>query len=493
MWLKVNPDDAPDLLRLNGYTYAGAVLTIEETRDPIPGSLPAAHDSADKPSEIKDKLTAVLGSRYNAQQKLLDLSALAADPTLLAMGAFESKPLAEKSFKALMRITATTYDNPAKIADAIQAVSLANNDILDVSEVFTLGPTLPRLRRLDLGNNKLQDFSKLSKWRHELRRLEELHLVGNPLTNQPNYPNQVIEAFPYLQILDGRRIRTQEEATASLAAWFPTPLPCLPSNLRDGENNVASTFLRGFFTLYDHNRTDLARQFYDDESLFSVNVASSVAASAYTSFSRNLQTMGTRGPALQQRLFSGGNVIAELWNRLPATQHPSMDQAIEWQIDCHTFPNLADPTGQGAAMGLAIDVSSRFEELDPAKPTSGIRSFFRSFILGPSKPGAPHPFRVVSDKLTVRDWTPQETNVAAPPPAVQAAVPVAPAPAASSPAILTEEQQAWMIQEVARRTGMNAEYSRLCLTGAANWNLELALQVFEEKKADLPPEAFSAR
>ncbi len=491
MWLKVNPDDAPDLLRLNGYTYAGATLTIEETKDPIPGSAPAARESSDS---TKDKLLAVLGSRYNPQQKLLDLSALGADPTLLAMGAFASKPLAEKSFKALMHLTSETYANSNnKIEATIQAVSLANNDILDVSEVFALAPTLPRLRRLDLSSNQLQDFSKLSKWRHELRRLEELHLVGNPLTNLPTYPNQVVEAFPYLQILDGHRIRTPEEAATSLGAWFPTPLPCLPSNLRDGENNVASTFLRGFFALYDQNRPDLARQFYDDESLFSVNVVANTSATAYTTFSRNLQTMGTRGPAAQQRLFTGGNVIAELWARLPATRHASMDQAVEWQIDCHTFPNLADPTGQGAAMGLAIDVSSRFEELDPSQPTAGIRSFFRSFILGPSKPGAPHPFRVVSDKLTVRGWTPQETTVAAPAQAAAVAVPAVAAPVSVGPAVLTEEQQAWMIQEVARRTGMNAEYSQLCLTGTANWNLELALQVFEEKKADLPPEAFAAR
>jgi len=489
VWIKVNPADAPHLLRLNGYTYAGAPLTIEETTDPIPGTGPSAKDSSDtKPSETKDKLLAVIASRYNAQQKLLDFSALGQDQILYSMGAFQSKQLAEKSFKAILRLTATNYDNPAKKEAEIQAVTIANNDILDVVEVFTLAHTLPRLRRLDLSGNKLEDFSKLSKWRHEFRRLEELHLVGNPLTNLPNYPAQVIEWFPSLQILDGRRVRTPEEAAEALKAWFPNPLPRLPSNLRDGENNVAGTFLHGFFTMYDHDRVDLARQFYNDDSVFSLATGSEPATSAYHNFSRNLETIGVRTPSTQQRLFGGGNMIAELWSRLPATRHPSLDLAELWKIDCHTFPSLADPSGQGSAMGLTITVESRFEELDPTSQLAGMRPFSRSFILGPSKPGAPHPYRVVSDQLTLQAWVPQGTNVAVQAPAVEAAPA---APVAVGPPVLTEEQQLWMVQEVMKRTGMNAEYSRLCLTGTANWNLDLALQVFEEKRADLPPEAFA--
>uniref|UniRef100_UPI00065F271E Putative mRNA export protein n=1 Tax=Chaetomium thermophilum (strain DSM 1495 / CBS 144.50 / IMI 039719) TaxID=759272 RepID=UPI00065F271E len=50
--------------------------------------------------------------------------------------------------------------------------------------------------------------------------------------------------------------------------------------------------------------------------------------------------------------------------------------------------------------------------------------------------------------------------------------------------------KAQLIAEVSRRTGMNVEYSQMCLTGAANWNLELALQSFEQQKANVPPEAF---
>jgi nuclear RNA export factor len=489
VWLKVNQADAPHLLRLNGYTYAGAPLTIEETDEAVPGQGNQSTDNPEtKSSDTKNKLLAVLASRYNPEQKLLDLSALGTNQTLIEMGAFETKALAEKSFKALLRLTAMHYESAADKAAAIQAITLANNDIHDVGEVFMLAQTLPRLLRLDLSGNGLVDVSKISKWRHEFRRLEELHLVGNPVTSLPNYPTQIVEWFPSLQILDGHRVRTPEEAAEAFKAWFPAPLPSLPSNLRDGGNNVASTFLGGFFNLYDNDRVALARQFYDEDSAFSLFTGPESSSDAYYNFSRNLETIGVRGPSAQQRLFTGTNLIAELWARLPATRHPSLDQPNEWHIDCHTFPSLADPCGQGAAMGLAITVKSRFEEVDPAKQVAGIREFSRAFVLGPSKPGAPHPYRVISDELTIRTWTPRETpTTIVPAPVAQAAPAV---PIMAQPPVVDDVTRAQMVQELSRQTGMTPGYAELCLAGMANWDYALALRSFEEKKGELPPEAF---
>ncbi|SPQ18893.1 5225ea91-c52b-4386-b491-326d23fb02ef [Thermothielavioides terrestris] len=435
VFVKVSKDDAPHLLRLNGYTWAGAALAIEETSDPVPGhDRPSAKNPAT--ADTEQKLLGILASRYNAEQKLLDLSALGSDPTLISLGSFASRSLAEKSFKVLLYLTSSQYDDAAAKEQAIQAVSLANNAIQDVAEVFTLAHTLPRLRRLDLSGNQLENLSKLSKWRHEFRRLEELHLVGNPVVAQSNSLSQIVDWFPSLQILNGERVRTPKEAADALAAWFPTPLPRLPSNLRDGENNIASTFLRGFFSLFDHDRAALAAQFYDADSWFSVSVDADhnrdPISQSYIKYSRNIGELG------------------------------------------------------GSAIGLMINIVSQSEEVDVRQQLAGIRTFSRTFVLGPSKPGAPHPYRVVSDQLTLRDWTPQ-----APAPAAAPAPPAAPI-AAVPPAAPDEMTQLAMVQELAGKTGMTAEYSRLCLSGAANWDFNLALASFHEKKAQLPPEAFAS-
>jgi nuclear RNA export factor len=487
--LTVSQEDAQSILRLDGYTFAGVNLSIQQEGDgKSHGTDTSTSAQGSNTSDVKSKMLGMLASRYDFDKLLLDLSALGADPTMIDLKAFETKALAEKTFKALLRLVSMRFDTKDAKEAAIQAVSLANNGIIDVKEVFDLARDLPRLRRLDLSNNSLQDFSGLSKWRHEFRRLEELYLVGNPVTNLPNYPKQIIEWFPSLQILDGQPVRTPEEAANALKEWFPQPIPALPSNLRDGGNNVASAFLSTFFPAYDSDRPGLLRQFYDDESVFSLVAEPEKDSAPYQTFSRNLEKFGSRDSAIHQRLFTGVNLISELWSRLPPTHHPNLTEEPLWKIDCHTFQNLADPLGMGSAAGLIINVRSRFEELDPATQTTITRQFHRCFILGPSKPGAPHPFRVVSDQLVVM---PLQPLAAAPQVAPVAPTPVVqPVPAPLQAPVLADDVRANLIMEVSRRTGMTAEYSELCLSGMANWDLEMALRLFEEKRGELPPEAF---
>lgn len=445
--------------------------------------------------DTRQKMKAVVARRYNAQQKLLDLSSLGTDETLSSLGTFGSLSLAEKSFKALMHLAVSDITDPEQKKEAMQSVTLANNDIQDVGQVYPLAFYLPHLRRLDLSNNKLENLSRLSKWRHEFRLLEELHLTGNPIVTQPNYVAEITQWFPSLQNLNGQQVRTPQEAAEALKASYPTPLPGLPSNLRDGDANIASTFLRSFFTLYDHDRRNLASQFYDDQSWFSVTyVADSKQDPAITTcnkFSRNIQALGPRSSSTMQRLFTGGNLIADLWTKLPATRHPSLDQPDQWLIDCHTFPHLANPSGQGFAMGLMINVNGQCEEADVSSSIFGTRTFSRCFVLGPSKPGAPQTYRVLSDQLTLHTWKPHNVEPALA--AAPVANPSAVVPAvAVAPGVLDDATKARMIQELSARTGMNAQYSEMCLAGAANWNFDMALQSFEELKANIPPEAFIA-
>jgi nuclear RNA export factor len=433
-------------------------------------------------------LTAVLAARYNAEQKLLDLSSLGTDETLKSLGTFESQALAEKSFKALVHLAGSEYKDPEERRVAIQAVSLARNDIRDVEEVYALAKSLRHLRRLDLSGNNLENLAKLSKWRDEFRYLEELHLAGNPVANQPNYAAEMVKWFPCLQILDGQQVRTPEQAAEALKAMSPSPVPQFPSNVRDGDNGVAGIFLRTFFPLFDNDRSALAAQFYDEDSWFSLAIIASSGRDLpwqkYQKFSRNVQKLGSRNPASLQRLFTGGNLIADLWKSLPNTQHPSVDQPEQWLIDCHTFPHLADPNSLGTAVGLIINVNGQFEEADPADGLRGIRTFSRTFILGPSKIGAPHPYRVISDELTLHKWTPQPVQ------AVQPIQPVQPVQPVQPNALPSDALKAQLIMELSKRTGMNAQYSEMCLTGAANWNFDMALRSFEEQRANLPPAAF---
>ncbi|KAK4673485.1 nuclear mRNA export, poly(A)+RNA binding protein [Podospora pseudopauciseta] len=495
VWVKANKDDVSSIMHLNGYQYAGAPITIEETTEPFPTGTKFSKDAAD----TRQKLLALLAKRYNTEQKLLDLSALGTDDILGNLGAVGSQSLAEKSFRAIIHVAGEQFKTAEEKRQGIQSVSLARNEISDVDQVFTLAYSLPHLRRLDLSNNRLATFSSIAKWKQEFRYLEELYLVGNPVTGVADYAVQITQWFPCLQILDGNIVRSPQEAAEALRAMTPQPLAQLPSNLRDGENNVASIFLRSFFQLYDHDRPALAAQFYDVESVASLSATPEpgrdVEWKPYMKYSRNIQKLGgSRNPAVVQRLFTGASLIAEMWRSLPATRHATLDQPELWIIDCHTFPHLADPSGHGFAMGLMINVHGQFEEADTTEELYGTRTFSRSFILGPSKPGAPHPYRVLSDQLTIHKWTPRAAGAAPVPVTTGApAAPIAPvAPVVAAVPVIDDATRVQLIQELARRTGMNAQYSELCLSGTANWNFDLALQSFEEQRANLPPAAFTA-
>ncbi|KAI2633768.1 hypothetical protein GGS26DRAFT_554664 [Hypomontagnella submonticulosa] len=72
--------------------------------------------------------------------------------------------------------------------------------------------------------------------------------------------------------------------------------------------------------------------------------------------------------------------------------------------------------------------------------------------------------------------------------------PVAQPPVAQPPVTQPNaevQQQQQMLIELCTRTGMTPEYSKLCLDGA-NWNFDQAMNLFNEKRAQLPAEAFTA-
>jgi len=498
LWISINKDDAADVLRLSGYAFAGSNLYITETDEKMP--IRDTEEISKEAQETKQKLLSVLARRYNPERRLLDLSALGADEVLSTMGTFDSQTLAEKAFKVLVHIASSHYKTDEEKAEAIQLVSLAHNDINDVGQVFSLALSLPDLKRLDMAGNKLDTTSNLSKWQLRFKKLEELNLTGNPLTGKENYATEVLQWFPALQILDGRQVRTPAEVATALKALEPSPMAQFPSNIRDGENNVAAAFLQAFFPAFDSDRARLAAEFYDAETWFSLAVipgsGRNLPWKSYMKYSRNIQTVGSRAPAMVQRLFTNGTVIADLWKALPPTRHPPMDEG-RWLVDCHTFPHLADPSGQApTAMGLMINVHGQYEEADPSTNLLGTRTFTRTFILGPSKPSNPppaHPYRVLSDQLTLHKW------VEAPKPETSAAPLTVNNPiVVNSPAVVgtagipDDAMKAQLIEQLSKRTGMTAQYSRLCLEGSANWNFDIALQSFEEQKSNLPRSAFLA-
>jgi nuclear RNA export factor len=510
VFITASPQDIAEISKLDKFSFAGAVLTIRACE---PGSPPNSDREGGEKGlsqqtlNVKEQFKAILASRYDGNLKLLNLAALAQDPALVEMGlgAFDGKT-ASKLFPAMMVVCDSMFATWQEKRDAIVSVSLANNGIDNVRHVTTLAQTFPNLKNLDLSANNLTDLKSIENWRWKFRHLENLVLTNNPITTQePNFNLEVMRWYPKLQILNGIQVRTPGQVAATVEA-ANSPIPISGSDFRD-VGQVGENFIRQFFTNYDHDRPTLLANYYDSQSLFSmaINMTAprdrehSVAIppwAPYTKHSRNLVKLTHPGPRFNRR-YKGIQAIQSTWSDFPATRHPDLlTQTDKYILECHPLPGLPDPAGQSprGVDGLSITVHGEFEEYNPSATDKALRSFSRTFVLGPGGPGGP-PIKVISDMLCLRAYSPLAVPSAARPPTPQLQI-AQPAPqlqlAQTAHVELSPEQQKEAItNQLMEKTGMTSEYAQMCLN-ETGWDIEKAYGAFKASKANLPPVAFIA-
>lgn len=330
MIISVASEDAGSILRMNGWVWAGTSINIERFGGEGQGSAVSTQDKED----TKAMLKGVLERRYNFDTKFLDLSNLGQDEGLLSKNVFDQKSTTSKIFPALMRVLEMAFDTPEEKDAAVTSVSLANNELADISYVTTLSITLPKLHNLDLSNNKIEKLKSLDPWRRRFYQLQHLILSGNPIEQtEPEYPAEIMKWYPNLRMLNNTQVRTEEEvANKSTATQLPFPIR---SPLFQDQEGIAENFIRTFFNGCDNDRAALTTHYYDDQSTFSYAVNTQAprdpAASEttekqewdhYIRGSRNLKKI-SQLPARQSRLFRG-KAISDALLSMPKTKHPDL-------------------------------------------------------------------------------------------------------------------------------------------------------------------------
>lgn len=512
--ITASPEDIMTIETLEGYQFAGSALAFKPI-GPLASDILKALDAKmetntpSKTEETKDKLKGILASRYNGELKLLNLSNLANDAGLKEMGVFDGTTTTSKIFPALMAICDGLFESRKAKLDAVLSVTLADNGLTTISDVFALGSTFPDLKNLDLSRNNLADLRSIDGWKHKFRSLENLMLIGNPIEQQlTTLKDELLKRYPKLQILNNVQLRTAEDIAAARAAMKARPLaiPIQDPSFRDVAQ-VGENFIRQFLPLYDSNRTQLASIYYDAESVASISI-NMVAPHEkqpgsgaipqwhpYTPHSRNLVKI-THLPSRMGRQKRGLQQIQELWASLPATRHPDLQTSSEkYIIECNSIPGLSDPSGvnPGGVDGLMLTIHGEFEEPPPTPSNStdrAMRSFSRTFILGPGAPGN-NPIRVVSDMMVLRAWSPVARPVPmSAQPQIQTPLPTIPLEPLqqqmmATPVQITDQQrQEAMAIELVRKSGMTLEYSVLCLT-ETGWNFDQAFAAFTANKVGL--------
>lgn len=481
--------EAAPLLKFSGIRFAGAPLKITLADGQDGGNGGASSGKL----QTVEMLRNFLSSRYNEQAKYLDLQALRHDQYLVSNNLFSSASTESKMFVALMKV--------AEDLRNVETVSLADNDLIDVNWVTTLAQTYPGLKNLSLANNRIAGMRGLEPWRHKFRQLRELILAGNPLvTNEPTYKDQVLRMFPRLVILDGQVVRDESQLDV-----LRLPQPVRQTFFENPDiQSMATGFVANYFRLFDEDRQQLL-QLYDDASTFSLSVNSGAPRvlisnpkpqswSAYISLSRNLQKV-TTVTARNNRLYTGPQAIGGVFRRLPPTKH-DLAQAHKFSIEAWRVPDVR----VAGDTGVMICVHGEYDE-----PQNIIRSFDRTFIVLQGPAGN---MIVSADIMTVRAWagsdawketgshpgTPGGTPVpTGPPPPANSPAPgpgVSPVPQGIPPELngLTPEQIS-IVEKLMIETRLNAQYARMCAE-QANFDLGQAAALFQQSRAQLPPNAF---
>ncbi|GAB7363824.1 hypothetical protein MBLNU230_g4390t1 [Neophaeotheca triangularis] len=493
--ISIPSEDFGSIIRLNGYAWAGVNIEVKKL----------GRDQKDHKAEtqnLKEMLKALLEARYNADTKLLDLTAFGKEEILKNKSVFDKQSSTEKFFPALMAVLEKSFEKDEEMYAAIESVSLSNNDLSDLNPVDKLSLTLPKLKNLDLSNNKLDKTGALIGWRKRFRHVQHLMLTGNPLEqNEPDYITTVMKWWPSLRMLNGVQVRTEEDVTNQAKPVLPFPVR---SPAFQDEGGIAETFVRNLFAGFDADRPALAAMYYDEQSDFSYAVNTRAPTDPatdgqertpwndYIRDSRNLKKI-QQLPARMKRRFVGTKAIADAWAHFPGTKHPDLaSEARKWMIEAHIQPGVPNNDGQ-AVDGFCITVHGEFNETDKStsQPTDKKRSFDRTFIIGP---GGSSGVRVVSDMLVVRcfggsdAFEPEDITGYDRTAEQQHQRGVSP-PVPALPNGLTIEMAEQMCAELSKATNMTLFYSKECLEQVA-WNPQRALEAFQGVKDQLPADAF---
>jgi nuclear RNA export factor len=485
----VPTEDVKSILSANGYEFGGINIKIEVlggrpgrsapafsfgNRDPSPV------DTTDK-QQINECFKGVLSRRYNQETKLLDLSNLGQDPELNKMGFYGLSETGRSSFfESIMKVCNEVFKTREQKEEAVVAITVANNGIKEITPITVLSQTFQDLKALDLSGNKLSSMDNLSRWRFKFKKLEHIVLTNNPIEqNDPTFKRSLARMFPALNTVDNQPIPAEDLIK-------PTPPKVQPAVFKD-VGGVGEAFITQFFDGFDNNRAALVPYYYDADSKFSYainmrglrdpsepKVLPKGEWSSYIRDSRNLSVLNNPNAKIE-RLHRGVEDITKAFSTLPATIHPPFGE--KWLIECNSVPCLPDPTGAapGGVNGLRITIHGEFQEMGTQKR----RSFDRSFIIGP---GGPNGIRVLNDMMTIRGYG-----------GCSAFQPEAPEVQVvqEAPVLNEAQQKEAMVMELSRITGMNAQYSLMCME-QANWVPVEAMAKFEMSRdaGQIPAEAF---
>ena len=459
------------------YNQSGK-LTLKDhtiTMFAVPSEGPEAQLTKD---EKKGKVCNALVKRYIGKEKKLNLSELYKDPDLVGMSSklFEIAPILSELITE-------------KCADVIQEIDFSNNSLRHAGCLREILSACKVITKIKLDNNRINSLTDIKTVEKNASGITHLSLLNNPVRNlmdEAQYISDIRKLFPKLIELDGValpekiKFETEEQSVLPQTQKFAILLEAAPKKA-----------IHNFFLQYVHihdtgsaARTQLGPA-YDETCVFSISVAwrakkdmkdkfPAVMPSELTKKNRNFKHC-YKAEQKESRLFIGReNVVKELC-AMGETKHMMHTMNIDTS---GMFNNHVT-----AVLSGIIDAPGSY------------RTFSRTFVVAANP--ANGSFLILNDQMSIVrsspdtvekvlkqrfDSTPSSLGVINQAALVKQSFD-------STPSSSGVNNQAALVKQVQQATRMTDQFCTHCLV-AANWDLQKALELFNDKKASIPSDAF---
>lgn len=487
--------EANDAVRCTGMKFAGQTLNIRKSSNTTNNT---STTTAPKGQGVMiTALKGILSTRFNVNSKMLDLTNLINEPSVIQNKFMGTNAMGTKFFAALLTIA-------KKENFEIESINLSMNNLDNHTNwIHELALIYPNVKNMALGNNKISKADVFNNVKSKFTMIRELILQGNPICQDPIALNKIVSMFPRLIIIDSTQVRDEQKLNSILNF----PVISKSSFFENGDLQNASTdFVKSFLSCWDNNRLDLLG-LYTPQSQFSyqmdttsVSDSTSINTSTnswnnYIPNSRNLKKVSQERSRMQ-RLSLGPENISKIFLSLPRTEH-NPDLAMETMM----YPQIN---------GMMITIHGDFNEKGQSQaqnekrrgPKGELqqRSFDRTWII---VPGGNSGLLIVSDLLMIRNYcgnkgwssTPQQI-----PSQSQPITPVVSASGISQQPLSTSSptppvaaghtpMQNEMAMKVQKETNLKPEFV-IMLLEQSNWDYDTAGRNFMANRGSIPNNAF---